>query len=422
MEMKLPLDGLNIWWTLALMVLGILIVGFFSSSEASLISVNKYKIRHLREKGDKKALAVERILKNHARLFSTILTLENLCIIFVSSLGTTLALYWFGSRGIFLATMVLTVFIVIAGEITPKTYAAQNAEKFALRVAKPMEFIMNLFTPVIVILIACANGLIKVFGRKLKAHSFLHKDEIKTVISLGEEEGVIASPERKMIEGVFDFAETLAKEVMVPRVEIVAVASDTSFEEVHKTIAIYGHSRLPVFEDNVDHIVGVIFAKDILQYLVGGKTSLTAREVMRPPFFAPGSKKIIELLSESRANKTSIVIILDEFGGTDGLITIETLLEEIVGEIEDEFDLAPPEIEEFKANEWLVDARISIEDANQSMHLSLPPGPYQTLGGFISSEMGKIPRRGDLFSFQGIDFIIEKVERYKLRKIRIVKH
>lgn len=419
MEPAVPIHIASFWAALVLLFC-IFCVAFFSSSEAALMSANKIKIRHLVKTGNQNAKAVERVISRHDRLFGTILTTENMFIILASSLAGAMAFNLFGEKGIAVATAIMTVFIVIFGEITPKTYAAQNAEKMALLVARPMEFAIRVTSPIISLFAWISTGIIRLLsGKTIHRPYFLTEEEIKTVIDVGEKEGVLEKSEKEMIDGVFAFGDTLAREVMVPRVDMVCLPHTSTLKDIIKTINETGHSRLPIYEDNIDNVIGVVYAKDLLPVVHLCDGDFNPREILRPCHYVPGSQKVIHLLADLQKKKLSMAIIIDEFGGTAGLVTMEKLLEVIVGEIEDEYDFSEPRFEKIDEFTHIVDARASIEDVNKKLLLEVPRGDYTTIGGFVAHSAGKLPALGTTIEEHGVRFTVEKLDGYKVSKIRI---
>lgn len=420
METAIPISLNNDILIIMLIAICIIIVAFFSSSEAALMSVNKLKIKHLIEKGNKNAASVDRIIARHDKLFGTILTTENLFIILASSLGTTLSFKYFGSEGVFISTLIMTVLIVILGEITPKTIAAALSERISLIVARPMELIIKIMSPVITVFALLSNVLLKAFGAKIKYNPYyLTEDEIKTVIEVGEKEGVLAPDEKEILCGVFEFGDKLAKEIMIPRVEMECVQIGENLRDIVDIISKTGHSRIPVYQGSLDNIVGMVYAKDLLGHLEAGKGDLKAADIKRPAFFAPFSQKIIKLFSELQKNKQSMVILLDEFGGTAGLITMEMILEEIVGDISDEYDTEDMYFSKLPGKNYLVDARYDIEWINDKLKIEIPEGEYNTIGGFIIDKLGKIPKTGEKLEIKNTVLIVEKVFKNRIDIVRI---
>lgn len=420
LEPHIPIPFENNTLLFFILIFCISCVAFFSSSEAALISVNRIRVRNLCEKGNKNAKAVERVVSKHDRLFATILTTENMFIILASSLAGVLAVSLLGNNGIAVSTIFMTIFIVIFGEIIPKTFAAQNAVKISLIVAPLMEKIILILSPVISLFVLVSRMILRTAGVTHGTNPYiLTEDEIRMVINDGAREGVLAKSEKVMIEGIFEFSETIAEEVMVPRVDIITVDGDDELSRVVELINKTGHSRLPVRGESVDHITGVLFAKDILKVPADKFDITKPKDIMRICHFAPASQKVVSLLSEMRNQKTSIAILIDEFGGTAGMITLEMLLEEIVGDIEDEFDINPPRFKKISDDEYIVDAKMTIYDIKEQLNIELPEGDYQTLGGFVINLVENIPSLGDVVEYGGYEFIVEKTEGYKLSLIRI---
>lgn len=421
----MPIGGLNNDFLSFLIVfVCICFVGFFSSSEASLMSANRIKLKNLIEKGDKNAILVEKIVSKHDRLFSTILATENMFIIFASTFAGSIAEKYFGGgNGVIISSFVMTIFIVIFGEITPKTFAAQHALKMALIVARPINFFITILSPFIFILSSISKAIIKMLGVKPDLNPYyLTEEEIRMVISDGAKGGVLNKRETEMIEGVFDFSKATAQEVMVPRVKMVSVDQDESVSDILKVINETGHSRLPVRKETPDNIVGVLYAKDVLKYFDRDLAALKVSDIMRQCHYAPETKSIINLLGDLREKKTSMAIIIDEFGGTAGLVTIETLIEEIVGDIDDEFDNSKPQFEILDNGDMLVDASMSVDDAEEKLGISLPEGDYQTLGGFLINTIESIPSVGDSIQFGGYEMRVEKTESHHISQIRLKKN
>jgi len=420
MEPHIPIQIGNNSVVFIVMIFCIMCVAFFSSSEASLISVNRIRIRNLIEKGNRNAMAVERVVSKHDKLFATILTTENMFIILASSLAGVLAVSLLGEIGIAVSSIVMTIFIVIFGDITPQTYVAQNAVKVSLLVARPIEKIILVLSPIISLFAFISRSIIRLLGVHSTVNPYLlTEDEIKTVINDGAREGVIAKSEKKMIEGIFEFNDTIVEEIMVPRVDMVTLAAEEKLTRFIQVINETGHSRIPVYEESVDHIIGVVFAKDILKCIPGELNCIEAKEILRQCHYCPASQKVMNLLSELRNKKTSMAIIIDEFGGTAGMVTMETLIEEIVGDIEDEFDISPPKYQKVGDDEFLVDARMSVYEVKEKLSIDVPEGDYQTVGGFVINLVENIPSLGDVVEYGGREFLVEKTEGYKLSLIRI---
>lgn len=420
MEAQVPIPINNNYLIFFILILCVCCVAFFSSSEAALIAVNRIRLRNLVQKGNKNAQAVEKVVSNHDRLFATILSSENMVIIFASSLAGVLAVNIWGQNGLAISTVVMTVFIVIFGEITPKTFAAQNALKMSLIVARPISFVIKALSPIVSILAFTSKSIIRLFGGNPVSNPYiLTEEEIRMVIRDGAKVGVLADSEQEMIESIFDFSKTTAGEIMVPRVDMVTVPHTATLTELIATINRTGHSRIPVRKESADDIIGVVYAKDILKQYSEDLDKIHVTDILRECRFAPESQSIISLFAELREKKASMAIIVDEFGGTAGLVSVETLIEEIVGDIDDEFDNPKPEYKQLESGEFLVDAKMTISSVQEELGIDIPEGDYQTIGGFVISLIESIPSKGDSVEYGGYEFIVDATEDYRLSKIRI---
>ncbi|MCL5036966.1 MAG: hemolysin family protein [Chloroflexi bacterium] len=419
MEAQLPVGDLHIAVSLILMGVCLLAVAFFSSSEAALLSVKPLFIRNLARKGDKRARAIERLRKRYDRLFGTILATENLFIILATSIGTAIAISVFGHNGVLLATVIMTLLVVILGEITPKTLGATFPEQLALGVSHILELIVTLLSPVIAVLSAPVNLLMRILGIEKKKGMGYSQEELRTAIYESEKEGIIAPDEREFLEGVFDFAMTSAREIMIPRVKMTCLPVDAGVEEMRTVIEKTGHTRFPVYKDDMDNILGVINVKDMFLSL-DKKGVIKAGDLVRPCHFAPGSQKIISLLEDMKRMRVSMAIVLDEYGGTAGLVTVETLLEEIVGEIEDEYDVLKSGWLPQKDGAILANAHFPIDEAAKRLHIPEPDCVNNTLGGYLLTKLGRIPEVGDSIQLDKYTLRVELMERYKLKEVKII--
>jgi gliding motility-associated protein GldE len=414
-------DSSSFFYALGLFFL-VLVSAFSSASETALTSISRIKVKHLAEEEVVAAKYLEELLEHPNRFLATILFINNLVNIGAASLATVLAANYFRHFAAGIATGITTIIILIYGEITPKSFAVQNAERIALLVAKPIRIACRVLFPVVRIFISISNFFIKILGGKtLKEGPFITEEEIKTIVSVGEEEGVIEEEEREMIHSIFEFGDTITREVMVPRTDMVCVEGNMSLQEVLGLIMLEGHSRIPVYEESVDNILGIVYAKDLLSYLNEGKFNVSLKDLMRQAYFIPETKKVSDLLRELRKKKIHIAIVVDEYGGTAGLVTIEDLLEEIVGEIFDEYDLEETMIETIDENTVLVDARVGIDEINELLAVSLPDCECDTIGGFVFNLFGKVPIEGEKIKFEQLNFTIQKIGGRRIQKILISK-
>lgn len=420
--------GGSFWLDYILMFLFLSLSAYFMSSETAITAVSKVRLRQLENEGDERARKLNSLLKDSTRLLSTILLGNNIAQNALTAVLTAVTLRWLSNLdlnpgwAIPISTIISTFLILIFAEVTPKSYAFQRAEKVALFTATPLSILHKLFSPVAIVMTTVANLILKVFGLKLvNPEPFVTEEEIKTLVDIGEEEGIIEEEEREIIEGVFEFSETLAREVMVPRVDIVALDVNSTFEEAIDTINMSGHSRIPIYEETIDNIVGILYAKDLLKYF-GLKNPPPLKAIMRSPYYVPETKPIDELFREMRAQKIHMAIIIDEYGGTAGLVTIEDILEELVGEIMDEYDINEESmVKEIAPDEIIVDGRMNLEELNEMLGVNLPAEETDTIAGFVYDHISHIPKAGEEFEYDGVLIRVEEVRGRRITKLRIKK-
>ena len=350
-------------FSIIIIALSIVFIAILASAESSFIAVNKIRIRSLMEKGDSRAKAVQKLLDEHDKLFSAVILSGNLFTILATSIGTVLALRYFGEDGIIIATIIMTFLTVVFGELAPKTFAVTYSEKVSLLLAKPVAFYIRLISPLVWIFKVTSNLIIRMLGGKKKSVSpFVTEEEIKTMINIGEEEGTLEEEEKQMLHKVFAFGDKVVTEAMVPRTEIVSIPDDSTVGDALKLVLEEGYSRYPVIKENIDSVTGILYVKDIVKQMAQGKienyTPIT--EIVREAYYIPENKMVTELLDEMQKNKFQIAIVMDEYGGTAGLITLEDIMEEIVGGLQDEFE----EMEGEKEVE-IIDERTSIVAGRQ---------------------------------------------------------
>ncbi|MCK4778376.1 MAG: HlyC/CorC family transporter [Actinomycetia bacterium] len=397
--------------------------GFFSSTETAFTTLSRAKVRYMVEEGKKDAEKIEKLLENPTRVLSTILIGNNVVNILASALATYIALQISPSYGVGIATGVMTFLILVFGEICPKTYAIRHADKIVLFSIKIISFFSIVLYPVALILIFISNGFLRLFGEKeTRKTPFLTEEEIKSMVSIGEEEGVIHTDEKRMIHSIFKFGDTIVKEVMTPRMEMVCLKSDSEIKEVVETSVNQGYSRIPVYEDKIDNITGVVYVKDLIPLLLKEDKTTSIKKIIRPAYYVPETKKVNELLKELQANKVHMAVVLDEYGGTAGLITIEDLIEEIVGEIFDEYDFKKePIFKKISDDTYLVDGRVDLEEAKELLGMEISDENIETFGGFVYHLFGKVPREGESIEYKGYIFKVERVERRRISKVFVKK-
>lgn len=395
--------------------------GFFSGAETGLASLNKIKIKKMQQEEIHGAERLEVFLKKPNRVLSTILIGNNIVNISASALATSIATEIFRAKGMAIAIGVMTFLVLLFGEITPKTYAANNSEKVSLWVARPIEILSVVLYPVVRVLSYITNFIIKILGGDIKGPSpFITEEEIMTLMDVGQEEGLIERQEREMINSIFEFDDIRVGEVMVPRIDIVGIEVDTSFMEVLDVIIQLGHSRIPVYEKTIDHIIGVVYAKDLLSFFKEGKLDVGMREIMRPTYFVPETKKVNDLLTNLQAKKIHMAIVVDEYGGTAGLITIEDVIEEIVGDILDEYDIEEEHIKILDDGHIICDGRTDIEAINEVLiHTQIPEEAFETISGFIFDLIGRVPYQGEIINYNDLNIEILEMAEQRISKIKI---
>jgi gliding motility-associated protein GldE len=390
----------------------------FSSAETAFTHIDLLKVKHLVSTGNKRAKTLEKLKNDPERTLTTILIGNNLVNISASSIATSLAIDFFGSKGIGVAVGVMTFLILVFGEITPKSYAIRKAESLALFVAPLFDFLSKIFYPINI----AFNGISNLFlGKNVKNTPTFTEDEIKTLIEVSEEEGTIAEDEKEMITSIFEFGDTRIKEIMIPRVDMICAEAEETLKEVLNKAIKAGCSRLPVYKDTVDNIVGILYVKDLLKYLKDGNFNVFADKIKREAYFIPETKRADDLLREMQKKRVHMAIVISEYGGVTGLVTLEDLLEEIVGEIFDEYDVAEDEIVRIDENTVIVDARLAIDELNEKMNLKLPNESFDTLAGFMMEYLDKVPEEGEEVEYKNYKFIIEKMDEKKISKVRIIK-
>ena len=392
---------------------------FFSSSETALTTVNKIRIRTLADNGNKQALWVMRLLENRSKMLSAILIGNNVVNLSASSMLTVLVTEIFGNKPAGAATGILTLLILIFGEITPKTIATLEAEKNALRFAHTIYVIMTFLTPVIFLVERMSGGVLKLIRVNTEGSGEeLTEDELRTIVEVGHEKGVIETGEKEIINNVFDLGDAVARDIMVPRIDMVFISIDAGYHELMDVFCRERYTRLPVYQDNTDNVVGIINIKDVL--LAGGHEQFSIREHLRQPIYTFEAKKVSELMVEMRKTSNNIVIVLDEYGATAGLITLEDILEEIVGDIRDEYD--EDEEEDFVAlgnGEYLVEGSMKLDDLNDLLHLNLTSEDYDSLGGLVIGCLDHLPGPGEAVELEGVRLVVETVEKNRIGKIHL---
>ena len=389
---------------------------FFSSAETALMTSNKLKMRNLAENGDKRAAKVLKVTENTDKMLSAILIGNNIVNLTASSISTALTLKIFGSKLVGIATGILTFLILVFGEITPKNVASKNAENMALAYIGVISFLVTLLTPVIFIVNTVAKFVISIFNKNGDDNNAVTEEELRAMVEYSHEEGVIENEEKKMIVNVVDFGDTVAGDIMVPRVDMVMVDEKSSYEEILQVFREERYTRIPVYEETQDNVIGILNVKDFL--LIEDKENFVMKELLREPLYTYEYKKTSALMMDMRKTGANIVIVLDEYGITAGLITLEDMLEEIVGEIRDEFDADEDEgISKISDLEYLIDGSTNLDDINDRIGLSLSSEEYESIGGLIMEKLGRLPVEGEIINFDNIVLTVKKMDHARIEKV-----
>jgi CBS domain containing-hemolysin-like protein len=390
---------------------------FFSLAEVALFGANRQRLRQLADRGHLRASIALRLLDTPSRILSTltvghILAEAGLVVIAASLAIRRLGLGW----GEAVAAAAAAAVVLLAARIVPRSAATRAPDALALLCALPLRAFEVLLWPVTALLARLP------FSHAIWERAPVTEEQIRLMVRIGEANGALEEGERKMIHSIFELAETLAREIMVPRVDVQAIPHDAKLLVIVDRAMEEGHSRIPVYRGTIDHIIGVVYVKDLFRYLREGRADVTAADVMRRAHYVPETKKVGELFREMRQNNTHIAIVVDEYGGTAGLVTIEDVLEEIVGEIRDEYDVEEPEplvmLDERTA---IVDARMQLEEVNERLRIDLPPDQVDTLGGFVYSRMGHVPQLGEEITCNGVRIRVEELDGQRIARLRVQK-
>jgi putative hemolysin len=402
-------------------VLGLVIAAFAAAAETSLTSVSRIRMRSLAEDGNKRARTVTRLHADPNGYLSTILSLNTVAVIVVSTATALLIGSYLHSVPQAVGTIALSIVVLIFCEIAPKSLALRFNERFALVLAGPVQILTRLLRPLVGGLSAMSRLIVRAATRGHTVRGpFVTEEELKLLLYVGEQEGIVEQEEREMIHGILEMTDKTVREVMVPRVDVVAVEGTDSISDVIKVIIEYGYSRIPIYEDNVDNIVGVVYAKDLLRYGVSGDDQRSLKAVAREPYYTPEAKHVGELLREMKERKVHIAVVVEEHGGTAGIVTFEDLIEEIVGPIRDEYDMR--EVEELQIvsdHEVVVSARFPVDDLKEALDLEVPDVDADTVGGLVYEQLGEIPKVGATIQLGNATLTVEAIRRQSIQTVRI---
>ena len=382
------------------------------------MSLSKIRIRHMVEDGVKGAKLVEKLTEDPNKLLGSILVGNNVVNIGASALATSVAMKAFDESGVGIATAIMTILVLIFGEITPKSIAKQRSEGVSLKVSGIVNIFVKTLRPFVAIFTFISSFILKLFGADLnKDQPFITQEELKTMVDVGEEEGVLEEEEKEMIFNVFEFGDIQVKDVMVQRVDIVALGLDSTYDDVIDIIKEEQFSRIPVYNDSIDDIIGIMYVKDLI--LLNNKDNFKVQDCIREAYYTFEFKKVTELFKEMKKSRNHMAVVLDEYGGTVGIVTIEDLLEEIVGEIEDEYDELEEEIEVVKEDEYIVDGRIRLDDLSDLIGVKMESEEFDSIGGFVIGQLGRIPEPKEEVSYENMRFVVEEIDKNRIKKVRI---
>lgn len=414
MDSSVPIQALSI---LAMVLLS----GFFSSAETSMTTVNRIRVQSLVEQGNKRAAILDKVISDSSKMLSTILIGNNIVNMAASALMTTLTINVFGNVYVSIATGLLTLVILLFGEITPKTLASIHAEKLALSYARVIYLLMIILTPVVFIIGKMSNLVMLVLHVDPDAkHNTMTEHELRTLVNVSQEDGVIENEEKQMIYNVFDFGDSEAKDIMIPRIDMTFINVTASYEELMEIFREDMHTRFPVYEDNTDNVIGIINVKDLLLY--PKEKTFSIREILREPYFTYEHKATADLMLEMRKASVNLAIVLDEYGATTGLVTLEDLLEEIVGEIRDEYDEDEEEpIKEIQPGiEYTALGSAKLDDINEALNIHLSSEDYDSIGGYIIEQLDSLPVHGQsVTTDNNIRLVVDDIDKNRIGLVHI---
>jgi putative hemolysin len=413
------------WQLFTVSTAGVLLAAFFAGSETAIVFANKANIRALAESGNSRAQAVIGLLEERDRLHATLLLAENFFIVLAAASGTVLSLQLFPSTALSVAVsaLVSTIFVVLIAKLLPKGLAARNPDRLALAVAGPMRLVMKLLSPAARLLGGTADLFAGPGPQGMSCTAVVTEEDIKALINLGEEGGSLKEEEKELLHKVFEFGDTLTSEAMRPRTEIVSIPATAQLQDVFSLVSEFGYSRYPVIEDTMDSVIGILYIKDILVAMSADdvKREDGIRQFIRPAYFIPENKRVSELLSEMQRERFQIAIVIDEYGGTAGLVTLEDLIEEIVGSIHDELETEEKDVEVVDEKNFVVSGQSPLDEVNELLGSNLQSNDFNTLGGFVFGLFGRMPKVGEQLKYKNLKLEVLELEGRKIDKIKITK-
>ncbi|MFH1416612.1 MAG: hemolysin family protein [Elusimicrobiota bacterium] len=414
-----------ILYRLLVIVFLLLLTVFFTASETSLTVLRRSQIKRLIK--DKGLAQLNTWLKDPNRLLTTMLIGTAVCVVGISVMGATIALDI--SRkfnvpeliAIGVSTALVIIIVLVFGEIVPKAFARRNAEKVSASIIGPLRAVNLVFTPLVMVFTFITDAILRIFGGKpLKEQPLFNFEELKGLIEMGVREGVIAKTEKKMLSQIMEFEDTVVREIMVPRIDVKALNIRQDKKELLSKAIEFRHSRIPVYRDSIDDIMGILYVKDLLPALMNEK-DINIEKILRKPYFVPETKRINDLLREFRQGREHIAVVVDEYGDSTGLVTIEDVVEEITGEILDEYDVKKNTIVKIEEGKWQINAAEDLDKINDELELEFPEDEYDSLGGLIVGEFGRVPKIGEVLDYKGYKLVIHKATPNRVVKVRLEK-
>ena len=404
-----------------LLVLLVLMSAFFSSAETALINMSKIRLKHLVKENVKNADKLEKLYEDSNKLIGAILIGNNIVNVATSSIATIITTSRFSNAGLGISVGLTTLVILIFGEITPKNLALQNSESISLFVAPIILFLVRMFTPILFILNNISKLLSSLLGqRNDDKKPTITQDELKTIVDVSNQEGVLQTDETEMIQNIFEFKDLTVDDIMIQRRDIVAISSDMSYDEIIEVFKNRQLSRLPIYEDTIDDIIGVLYAKDLF-FNEHNKEEFDIKTLMREPVFVNEFVKISDFFKKMQQVKTHIAIVLDEYGGVAGIVTMEDLVESIVGDIYDEYDQQDEEVRKVKENIYVINGNSKLTEIQELLQVELVSKDYESLGGYLMDKMGKIPTQGDIYEDDNFKFVISSMDKNRINKVKVIR-
>jgi putative hemolysin len=420
----LATSGLSTPLVAVILAVSVLLYALVNSIEIAIVAADRIRIHHLAETGDRRARAIERLRSDRDRFFAGIVLLQNLFVVVAAAMASVISVQLVGNIGLVLGTLITTILLALFGEVTPKVLAAQSTENYALLVARPVEWLLRAVSPLMTVLAAIPQAFRHlIFGRAPRPTPTVTEAELRMLIDIGTVERVLGEQTGQLLENVFQFRDRQVQEIMVPRTEVAWLETDTTVGDFYRIFQETGHSRYPAYQDSVDNVVGVVGVKDVLRGVARGalQSDSPITSCMRPTYFVPETKPVGALFREMQAQNQHMAIVVDEYGGTAGIVTIELLLEEMVGPVAEEEASVPKEFEPIDERTSSVDGGMSVWDANEELGLRIPEGRYETVAGYVLDQLGHIPREGESVEADGFKMVVAEVRGTKIDRLLVTK-